>query len=98
MWKVIAYRSQTMSPAERNYQIYDKELMAVVQALTEWRHYLLGAKHPVEVWTDHANLTYFRKPQDLNRRQARWSLFLSEFDFVFVHKPGSSMTKADVLS
>ena len=67
IWKVIAYRSASLTPAERNYEIYDKELLAVVQALEEWRQYLLGAKHPVEVWTNHANLTYFRKPQDLNR-------------------------------
>ena len=66
-WKVVAYQSAALTPAERNYGIYDKELLAVVQALEDWRQYLLGAKHPIEVWTDHANLTYFRKPQDLNR-------------------------------
>ena len=97
-WKVIVYRSAALTSAEWNYEIYDKELLAVVQALEDWRQYLLGAKHPIEVWTDHANLTYFRKPQDLNRRQARWSLFLSEFNFTFVHKLESLNVAADALS
>ena len=66
-WRVGAYRSSTFSDAERNYEIYDKEMLAIVRALKEWRHYLLGASRSFEVWTDHANLTYFRSPQKLNR-------------------------------
>ncbi|KAL5519625.1 hypothetical protein ACEPAH_1308 [Sanghuangporus vaninii] len=69
-WKVVAYRSSTFLDAERNYEIYDKEMLAIVQALKEWRQYLQGANQPFEVWTDHANLTYFKAPQKLNRRQA----------------------------
>ena len=69
-----------------------------MQALDEWRQYLLGAKHRFEIWTDHANLTFFRSPQKLNRRQARWQLELAEYDFLIVHKPGTTMTKADALS
>ena len=65
-WHIVAYRSSTLSDAERNYEIYDKEMLAIVQALKEWRHYLLGASQPFEVWTDHANLTYFKAPQKLN--------------------------------
>ena len=72
-------------------------MLAIIQALKEWRHYLLGASQPFEVWTDHANLTYFKAPQKLNRRQARWRLELAEFDFMLVHKPGKSMGKADLL-
>ena len=97
-WKVVAYQSQAIVAAEQNYQIYNKKLLAVVQALEEWRHYLLGARHPVEIWTDHTNLTYFRKPQDLNCRQVRWSLFLSKFNFTFIHKPEITMMKVDALS
>ena len=97
-WRVVAYRSSTFSDAERNYEIYDKEMLAIVQALKEWRHYLLGASRSFEVWTDHANLTYFRSPQKLNRRQARWRLDLAEFDFTLVHKPGKTLGKADLLS
>jgi len=65
-WKPIAFLSRTMQPAEQNYKIYDKELLAIVEALTKWRQYLLDAKEPFEVWTDHENLKYFREPHKLN--------------------------------
>ncbi len=75
-------QSQSLSEAERNYDIYDKELLAIVRALEEWRHHLEGADERFEVWTDHKNLTYFRKAQKLNCRQSRWSLFLSRFELI----------------
>src|ERR1700749_1278773 len=93
----VAYLSKSMTPAEKNYNIYDKELLAVVKALEEWRHYLEGAKHQIEIWTDHKNLEYFRTAQKLNRRQARWSLWLSRFDYTLIHKSGIT-NKADALS
>jgi len=65
-WKPIAFLSRTMQPAEQNYEIYDKELLAIVEALTKWRQYLLNAAEPFEVWTDHENLKYFREPHKLN--------------------------------
>ncbi|THH01892.1 hypothetical protein EW145_g6835 [Phellinidium pouzarii] len=58
-WQIAAYCLATLLEVERNYEIYDKEMLAIVQALKEWHHYLLGAKQPFEVWTDHTNLTYF---------------------------------------
>ncbi|THG98772.1 hypothetical protein EW145_g7370 [Phellinidium pouzarii] len=58
-WRIAAYCLATLLEVERNYEIYNKEMLAIVQALKEWHHYLLGAKQPFEVWTDHANLTYF---------------------------------------
>jgi hypothetical protein len=57
---------------ERNYEIHDTEMLAIIQGLEEWRHYLEGARHPVEIWTVHKNLEYFRVAQKLNRRQACW--------------------------
>ena len=48
-----------MQLAERNYKIYNKELLAIVEALIKWRQYLLDAMEPFEVWTDHENLKYF---------------------------------------
>ena len=66
--------------------------------MEEWRHFLKGMQHPVEIWTDHKNLEYFRKAQTLNRRQARWSLYLSRFDFTLHHKPGKLMGRPDTLS
>ena len=66
--------------------------------MEEWRHFLEGSKLRFEVWTDHKNLEYFRTAKKLNRRQARWSLFLAHFDFVLHHRPGKSMGKPDALS
>ena len=97
-WHPIAYRSKSLSETERNYEIYDKEMLAIMSALDDWRQYLLEAKHPFEIWSDHQNLQYFRKPQKLNRRQARWVTELADYDFVLVHKPGAQMLKSDLLS
>ena len=65
-WKPIAFLSRTMQPAEQNYEIYNKDLLAIVEALTKWKQYLLDARKPFEVWTDHENLKYFREPHKLN--------------------------------
>ncbi len=69
MWCPVAFMSKTLSATERNYKIYDKELLMIMLALSEWRHYLMGARENVEIWTDHQNLQYFQLPQKLNRRQ-----------------------------
>ena len=70
IWQPIAFRSQSLNPAERNYEIYDKEMLAIVEAIKDWRQYLLGARQTFEVWSDHTNLTYFKAPHKLNYRQA----------------------------
>ena len=93
-----AYLSQTFSPAERNYDIYDRELLAIIHALEHWHHYLQGTTHPVTLLTDHKNLTYFHQPQKLSHRQAHWMMFLQDFDLHFIHLPGSAMGPADTLS
>src|SRR3981189_1494299 len=62
------------------------------------RHYVEGAWHKFEVHTDHKNLEYFRTAKKLNRRQARWSLYLANFDFSLHHRPGRTMGKPDALS
>ena len=62
--------SKTFSPAERNYEIYDRELLAIIRALEEWRHYIQGSPHTMIVFSDHKNLTYFQEARKLNRRQA----------------------------
>jgi len=87
-----------MSPVERNYKIYDKELLAIVEALDKWRQYLLDTVEKFEVWTDHENLKYFKEPHKLNNRQARWYLKLQDYDFTLRHIPGKTNTKADILS
>jgi hypothetical protein len=98
LWHPVAYYSKSMNDAERNYEIYDKELLAVIRALEEWRHYIQGATHPVEIWTDHKNLEYFMTSQKLTQRQARWSLLLAEYEFTLNHHPGVQNDKADRLS
>ncbi len=66
VWRPVAFMSKSLSVTERNYEIYDKELLAIMLALSEWRHYLMGTAKDVEIWTDHQNLQYFRLPQKLN--------------------------------
>ncbi|SJL01317.1 uncharacterized protein ARMOST_04637 [Armillaria ostoyae] len=97
-WRPVAFMSKALTTTERNYEIYDKELLAIMLALADWRHYLMGALEDVEIWTDHQNLQYFRKPQKLNRQQARWVTELAEYHFVLKHKPGTANVKADLLS
>ena len=87
-----------MQPVERNYEIYDKELLATVEALIKWRQYLLDVMEKFEVWTDHENLKYFREPYKLNGQQDRWYLKLQDYDFELCHIPGKTNTKADILS
>jgi len=97
-WHPVAFFSKSLTPVERNYEIHDKEMLAIIRSLQEWRHFVEGAEHPCEIWTDHKNLEYFMTAKQLNRRQARWSLYLSRFDFLLHHKPGKSMGKPDALS
>jgi transposase InsO family protein len=93
-----AYRSSKMSPTEQNYDIYDKELLSIVLAFQDWRVYLEGSPHIIKVISDHKNLEYFLTSKQLNRRQARWSEFLSAFNFDIHHRPGSMNGRADALS
>ena len=97
-WHPVVFLSKSLSMVERNYEIHDKEMLAIICAMEEWRHFLEGAEHSFEVWTDHKNLEYFQSAKKLNRRQAQWSLFLARFDFVLHHRPGKSMGKPDALS
>ena len=93
-----AFISRTFSPTEWNYEIYDRELLSVICALQEWRHYIQGSNHETIIYSDHKNLTYFRNAQKLNCRQARWSLLLSEYDIKLIHLPGDKMILSDTLS
>uniref|UniRef100_A0A8C6KJR4 Gypsy retrotransposon integrase-like protein 1 n=1 Tax=Nothobranchius furzeri TaxID=105023 RepID=A0A8C6KJR4_NOTFU len=93
-----AFYSRRLSPAERNYDVGDRELLAIKIALEEWRHWLEGSTHPVLVWTDHKNLSYLQSAKRLNSRQSRWSLFFSWFNLTISFRPGSKNTKPDALS
>lgn len=93
-----AFFSRRLSPAERNYDVGNRELLAVKLALEEWRHWLEGSEQPFLVWTDHKNLAYIQSAKRLNSRQARWALFFSRFNFTLSYRPGSRNTKPDALS
>jgi len=69
-WRPVGFMSHSLSGTERNYEFYDKEMLAIMAALEEYRPFLMGAKETFEIFTDHQNLEYFKKPQKLNRRQA----------------------------
>jgi len=97
-WKPIAYLSKLLTLTERNYEIYDRELLAIMVALQHFRHYLIGTRQEFEIWTDHTNLQYFKKSEKLNHRQACWLTELQEYDFTLHHIPGKSNSKADILS
>ena len=93
-----AFLSRRLSAAESNYDIGNRELLAVKVALEEWRHWLEGAQHPFIVWTDHKNLEYIKQAIRLNSRQARWALFFNRFRFKLSYRPGSRNVKPDALS
>jgi len=84
LWRPVAFLSKSLNETERNYEIHDKEMLAIIRGLEAWRHLLEGAQYKFEIWTDHKNLEYFMKVQKLNRRQARWALYLSRFDFILM--------------
>uniref|UniRef100_A0A8C5LR95 Gypsy retrotransposon integrase-like protein 1 n=1 Tax=Leptobrachium leishanense TaxID=445787 RepID=A0A8C5LR95_9ANUR len=94
----VAFFSRKLSPAEVNYSVGDRELLAIKNALEEWRHLLEGTLHPTTIFTDHKNLEYLRSARRLCPRLARWALFFSRFSFHITYRPGSKNGKADALS
>ncbi len=94
----VAFYSRKFTLAEINYEIYDKEMLAIVTAFREWRQYLEGSQHQIMVFTDHKNLEWFTTTKKLTRRQARWDELLAGYDFVIVYRPGSHGGKPDALT
>jgi len=94
----VAFYSKNLLPAECNYEIYDKELLAIVRCLERWRPDLEATDIPIEVFTDHKNLEYFMTSKELTRRQARWAEKLSEFNFKIIYQSGTRNAKADALT
>jgi hypothetical protein len=94
----VAFMSRKHSLQECNYEIYDKELLAIVRSFESWTAELMGAAYPITVITDHKNLEYFMTTKHLTRRQVRWSEFLSQFDWKIRATPGKRNGKADALT
>ena len=97
-WKPVSYRSKTMQDAEYNYDIHDKELLAIVQALQQWKRYTRGSPRPVQVFTDHKNLVTFMSTKELSDRQGRWQEFLSQYNFRIIYRPGKERRKPDAFT
>jgi hypothetical protein len=94
----VAYFSKKDSPMEYNYEIYDKELMAIIQAFKEWHAKVQSSINPICVVSDNKNLEYFMMTKLLNCREAHWSQFLSQFNFKIVHHPSTASGKVDALT
>jgi hypothetical protein len=94
----IAFMSKKMVGAETRYPVHEQELLAIISALTTWRHYLEGATHTVRVRTDHKSLTHFQAQPMLSGRQRRWVETLSQFDYTIEYVKGQENLAADALS
>ena len=90
---VIAYASRSLSPTERKYSVSERECLAAVWGITKHRSYLTGV--PFDVVTDHRALLWLYKCDPQYGRLARWSLFLAEFDYTVIHRPGKANIIAD---
>ena len=93
----VAYKSRKLSPAEQNYPVHEKELLAIVHTIKLWRPYLEGRRR-FTVITDHASLEYIKTQQNLSRQQARWLETLQANDFEVRYKPDKTNVVADALS
>lgn len=98
LWRSVAYFSKTMNPAECNYAIHDKELLAIIRAFEQWRAELEGLAQPLKVYSDYKALEYFMTTKNLSARQARWAELLSRYHFTIMYWPGQSNQKADALT
>jgi transposase InsO family protein len=96
-WHPIAYHSRKFTSAEENYDVHDKELLAIVVALEHWRVYAESCSDLV-IFSDHKNLVTFTTTKTLNRRQVRWSETLGQHKFKIVYTPGKDNGRADALS
>jgi transposase InsO family protein len=96
-WHPIAYHSRKFSSAEENYDVHDKELLAIVVALEHWRIYAESCSD-LTIFSDHKNLVNFTTTKTLNRRQVRWSETLGQYKFKIVYTPGKDNGRADALS
>ncbi|XDG04636.1 hypothetical protein ABKA04_004251 [Annulohypoxylon sp. FPYF3050] len=97
-WHPVAYYSKALQGAELNYAIYDKELLAIIRCLEEWEPYLEGEDTPIDIYSDHKNLTSFMTSGILSQRHERWLIFLSKFKINIHHIKGKENIQADLLS
>ena len=94
----VAFFSKKHFPAKCNYEIYNKELLAIVRSFEEWRPHLIGSAQPIWVLIDHKNMKYFATKRLLNQRQVRWSGFMAQFPWHAEYRPGKLRGKSDALT
>ena len=94
----VAFHFRKLNPAERNYTIHDKELLAILAVFKEWNHYVVGADKPMTGYTNHQNLQNFLTTKVWNQRQIRWAQRLADYHFKIVYRPGKRGGKPDALS
>ncbi|KAF8698542.1 hypothetical protein RHS03_07547, partial [Rhizoctonia solani] len=94
----VAYMSKSFSGAKANYNMHNKELLAIIKALEEWRIFLEATDKLVQVFMDHRNLEYWMQAHTFNQRHAQWHIFLSDFNFEIHYCPGKQSGKPDALS
>lgn len=97
-WYPVAFFSKTMDPAECNYEVHDKEMLAIIRSLSQWRAELEGTNSRIKIYTDHKALEYFMTTKQLTGRQARWAEILSQFFFTIMYRSGKQNSKADALT
>ena len=96
--QLLSFHSRKFKVVEINYEIHDKELLAIIDSFEQWKHLLEGSPHQIIVYNDHKNLTYFQSARVLSRRQARWAQFLAHYDFLITYHLGVQQGKVDALS
>jgi hypothetical protein len=94
----LGYFSRKLKDAERNYDIHDKELLAIMDSLQKWSTYCKRTQHPITILSHHKNLEYWKTKKDLNLRQAWWGELLANYDFRIIYHPGKLAGKPDILS
>jgi uncharacterized protein YjaZ len=94
----LAYFSRKLKDAELNYDVRDKELLAIVEALDKWSTYCKSTKHSIQILSHHKNSEYWQTKKDLNLCQARWAEQLANYDFKITYRPGKLVGKSDILS
>jgi hypothetical protein len=96
----VVFLSRSLMQSERNYKIFDKELLAIVALFKEWCHYLEGNPNRLKaiIHTDHRNLEILMTTKSITQRQARWAETMGCFDFEIVFCPGKQSSKPDALS
>jgi len=93
-----AYYSRKLKDSECNYDIHNKELLAIVDALRKWDTYCKTRGSKIMILMDHKNLEYWKTKKELNLRQAQWGERLANYDFTIRYRPGKLASKLDIIS